>query len=184
MLEETLDDAKERMNSSVSVFQDSLNGLRTAQASPALVDRMQVETDAGTMMMNQVGQIGIEDQRTLVIRAYYDAVVQPITRAIQMSDIGVNPNVDGLTVRIVMPDLTQERRQELVRIARRRAEEARVAIRNVRRDAQSMIRELQNDGEESEDDCKRASRTLQEITDEAVAAVAERLNTKEEQITQ
>lgn len=186
MLEETLDDASTRMNSSVSVFEDDLDGFRTNQASTTLVSKMQVGVDMGgatdTLLMNQLAMIAVESARTIKIEAFYPEAAAAIVRAIQMSDLGLNPRVDGQTIRLILPELTQERRQELVRMARRRAEDARVSIRNVRRDAQSMIREIQTEGEASEDDCKRASKSLQDLTDEAVARVSELLTIKEEQI--
>ena len=186
MLEETLEDAQSRMNSSVSVFDDDLDGFRTNQASTSLVSKMQVTVDMGgssdTLLMNQLALIAVEGSRTIKIEAFYPDAAAAIVRAIQTSDLGLNPRVDGQTIRLNLPDLTQERRQELVRMARRRAEDARVSIRNVRRDAQSMIREIQNEGEASEDDCKRASKSLQDITDEAVSRVGELLSAKEEQI--
>ena len=186
MLEETLEDAEDRMGSSVSVFSDDLDGYRTNQASTSLVSKMQVSVDMGgatdTLLMNQLSMIAVESARTIKIEAFYPEAAAAIVRAIQQSDLGLNPRVDGQTIRLILPELTQERRRELVRLVRRRAEDARVAIRNVRRDAQSMIRDIQNEGEASEDDCKRASKTLQELTDDAVAKVGELLTTKEAQI--
>ncbi len=186
MLEETLEDAQERMNSSVGVFSDDLDGYRTNQASTALVSRMQVSVDMGgatdTLLMNQLSMIAVESARTIKIEAFYPDATASIVRAIHQSDLGLNPVVDGQTIRLILPELTQERRRELVRLVRRRAEDARVAVRNVRRDAQSMIREIQSDGEASEDDCKRASKSLQDITDDAVARIGDLLSNKETQI--
>ena len=186
MLEETLDDAENRMNSSVSVFADDLEGYRTNQASTSLVAKMQVSVDMGgtidTLMMNQLAMLGVESARTIKIEAFYPDAANAIVRAIQQSDLGLNPRVDGQTIRLILPELTQERRRELVRMVRRRAEDARVSIRNVRRDAQSMIREIQSEGEASEDNCKRASKTLQDLTDEAVSKVGDLVTNKETQI--
>lgn len=186
MLEETLEDAEDRMGSSVSVFSDDLDGYRTNQASTSLVAKMQVSVDMGgvtdTLLMNQLSMIAVESARTIKIEAFYPEAADAIIRTIQQSDLGLNPRVDGQTIRLILPELTQERRRELVRMVRRRAEDARVSIRNVRRDAQSMIREIQNEGEASEDDCKRASKTLQDLTDDAVAQVGALLETKETQI--
>ena len=186
MLEETLEDAQSRMNSSVSVFEDDLDGFRTNQASTSLVSKMQVTVDMGgvsdTLLMNQLALIAVESARTIKIEAFYPDAATAIVRAIQQSDLGLNPRVEGQTIRLILPELTQERRQELVRMARRRSEEARVAIRNVRRDAQSMIREIQTEGEAPEDDCKRASKSLQDLTDDAVGKVGELLTNKETQI--
>ncbi len=186
MLEETLEDAESRMNSSVSVFQDDLDGYRTNQASTSLVDRMRVSIDLGgmtdTMLMNQLALVAVESARTIKIEAFYPEAAAAIVRAIQTSDLGLNPQVDGQTIRLILPELTQERRRDIVRMARRRAEDARVSIRNVRRDAQSMIREIQSEGEAPEDDCIRASKSLQDLTDEAVGRVGELLSEKEAQI--
>lgn len=186
MLEETLEDAQSRMDSSVSVFEDDLDGFRTNQASTSLVAKMQVTVDMGgvtdVLLMNQLALVSVESARTIKIEAFYPEAATAITRAIQTSDLGLNPRVEGQTIRLILPELTQERRQELVRMARRRAEEARVAIRNVRRDAQSMIREIQDEGEAGEDDCRRASKSLQDLTDGSVDKVGELLEDKEAQI--
>ena len=186
MLEDTLGDAQIRMNSSVSVFEDDLDGFRTNQASTSLVARMPVSMGMGgesdVLLMNQLALLSLEGTRTIKIDAFYPEAANAIVRAIQASDLGFNPRVEGNTIRLVLPDLTQERRQELVRMARRRAEEARVSIRNVRRDAQSMIREIQNEGEAGEDECKRASKSLQDITNRAINRVDGLLTEKESQI--
>lgn len=186
MLDETLEDAESRMNSSVSVFQEDLDGYRTNQASTSLVAKMAVSVDMGgmtsVMPMDQTALISVESARTIKIDAFYPEAAAGIVRAIQTSDLGLNPQVDGQTIRLLLPELTQERRRDLVRMARRRAEDARVAIRNVRRDAQSMIREIQNEGEAPEDDCIRASKSLQDLTDGAVDRVGGLLSEKEAQI--
>ena len=146
MLEETLEDAESRMNSSVGAFSDDWEGYRTNQASTSLVEKMQVVVDMGgasdSLQMNQLAMLGIESSNTIKIEAFYPEAATAIVRAVQQSDLGLNPRVDGQTIRLILPELTQERRRELVRMVRRRAEDARVAIRNVRRDAQSMIREI------------------------------------------
>ncbi len=186
MLEETLEDAQERMDSSLRVFGDDLEGFRTNQASPALVSKLPAKLNMGgagdVLPVNQLALISVEGVRSLRIEPFYPEAVQPVVKAIQESDLGINPQVDGHTVRLTLPELNQERRQEILRMVRRRAEDARVAIRNVRRDAQSMIRDIQREGEASEDDCKRASKTLQDLTDSSVEQVANMVDAKEIQI--
>ena len=188
MLDETLEDAEARMASSVSVFTEDLEGFRTSQASSALVDRIQAQVDMGgsieTMPVNQVALVVVEGARSIKIDPFFPQAKQAVVKAIQQSDLGINPQVDGNTIRLILPELNQERRKELTRLVNRRAEDARVAIRNVRRDAQSMIRDLQKEGEESEDDCQRASKSLQQITDEAIERVANLVTEKEAQIMQ
>lgn len=188
MLDETLEDAKSRMTASVSVFAEDLGGYRTSQASTALVDRIPAEVDMGgtveVMTVNQLAHVVVEGVRSLKIDPFFPEATKAVVRALQESELGINPQVDGNTIRIILPELNQERRQELIKLVSRRAEEARVAIRNVRRDAQSMIRELQKEGEESEDDCKRAAKSLQDITDEAIGNVAELVEEKESEIMQ
>lgn len=188
MLDETLEDAKQRMNSSVSVFTEDLDGFRTNQASTALVDRLPAQIDMGgtveTMTINSLALVTVEDARSIKLVPFFPEASQAVVKAIQQSELGINPQVDGDTIRLRLPELNQERRQELVRLINRRAEEARVAIRNVRRDAQSMIRDLQKEGEASEDDCKRASKTLQELTDNATTEVANLVAEKESQVMQ
>lgn len=188
MLDETLEDAKQRMSSSVSVFAEDLEGYRTSQASTALVDRLPAEVDMGgsteTLPINNIALVSVEDTRSIKIDPFFPEASKAVIRAIQQSDLGINPQINGSTIRLTLPDLNQERRRELIRMVNRRAEDARVAIRNVRRDAQSMIRDLQREGEESEDDCKRASKSLQEMTDDAVERVATLTGEKEAQIMQ
>lgn len=188
MLDETLEDAKQRMASSVSVFAEDLDGFRTNQASTALVDRLPAEIDMGgsveTLPINQLALVTVDDVRSIKIDPFFPEASKAVIKAIQQSDLGLNPQVNGNTIRLSLPELNQERRTQLIRLVNKRAEEARVAIRNVRRDAQSMIRELQKEGEESEDDCKRASKSLQEITDDAIDRVATLTGEKETQISQ
>lgn len=188
MLDEILDDAKQRMASSVSVFSEDLDGFRTNQASTALVDRLPAEIDMGshvdTLPINNVALVMVEDTRSIKIDPYFPEASKAVVKAIQQSDLGINPQISGNTIRVILPELNQERRRELIRMVNKRAEDARIAIRNVRRDAQSMIRDLQKEGEESEDDCKRASKTLQEITDGATDQVATLTGNKETQIMQ
>ena len=188
MLDETLEDAKQRMKSSVSVFTEDLDGFRTNQASTALVDRLPAQVDMGgtveTMTINSLALVTVEDARSIKLVPFFPEASQAVVKAIQQSELGINPQVDGETIRLRLPELNQERRQELVRLINRRAEEARVAIRNVRRDAQSMIRDLQKEGEASEDDCKRASKSLQELTDNATNDVANLVAEKETQLLQ
>ncbi len=186
MLEETLDDARRRMASSVAVFREDLEGFRTNQASPALVSKLSAKLNMGgsieVLPLNQVALISVESARSLKLEPFYQDAVQPVIRAIQESDLGLNPQLNGNTVRLALPELNQERRQDILRMVRRRGEEAKVAIRNVRRDAQGMIREIQKEGEASEDECKRASKQLQSITDESIDAVSDLINAKEMQI--
>lgn len=188
MLDEILDDAKQRMASSVSVFAEDLDGYRTNQASTALVDRLPAEIDMGgsvdTLPVNNVALVTVEDTRSIKIDPFFPEASKAVIKAIQQSDLGINPQIHGNTIRVILPELNQERRKELIRLINKRAEDARVAIRNVRRDAQSMIRDLQKEGEESEDDCKRALKSLQETTDNATEQVATLTGEKETQIMQ
>ena len=188
MLDEILQDAEQRMASSVSVFAEDLDGFRTNQASTALVDRLPAEIDMGgsveTLPINNVALVTVEGVRSIKIDPFFPEASKAVIKAIQMSDLGLNPQNQGNTIRVTLPELNMERRRELIRMVNRRAEEARVAIRNVRRDAQSMIRDLQKEGEESEDDCKRASKALQDLTDEATERVATLTGEKESQIQQ
>lgn len=188
MLDETLEDAQHRMSSSVSVFAEDLEGFRTNQASTALVDRLPAEIDMGgtteTLPVNNVALVSVDGARSIKIDPFFPEASKAVLKAIQQSDLGINPQVNGNTIRLTLPELNQERRQQLMRMVNKRAEDARIAIRNVRRDAQSMIRDLQREGEESEDDCKRASKSLQELTDNAIERVATLTGEKETQIMQ
>ncbi len=184
MIEETLEDAHKRMDGAVGVYRHGIAGVRTNRAAPAIVENITVDYHCRPMPMNQLAQISAGDARLLVIQPWDRSAVDLIVKAIQSSDLGMMPNVDGEIIRINIPPMTEERRKEVVRMIRRRSEEAKVAVRNVRRDAQDTIRTLEKEGEVGQDESKRAQTRLQGLTDDAVAAVDEATQAKEADVMQ
>ena len=184
MTQESLEDGRRRMDGAVTAFDSDMSGVRTGRASTGLVDNVRVDYHGTEMPLNQIAQINVGDARLLVIQPWDRTSVQSIVRAIQMADIGLQPSVDGDIIRIVVPPLTEERRRDIVKMVNRRAEEAKVAVRNVRRDVQSRIRKMERDGEVSQDLARRAQDDLQKLTDEAVEMVDLASSSKEEEVMQ
>ncbi len=184
MTQESLEDGRRRMDGAVSAFDSDMSGVRTGRASTGLVDNVRVDYHGTEMPLNQIAQINVGDARLLVIQPWDRTSVRSIVRAIQMADIGLQPSVDGDIIRIVVPPLTEERRKEIVKMVSRRAEDAKVAIRNVRRDVQGRIRKMERDGEVSQDLARRAQDDLQKLTDEAIEMVDLSSSDKEKEVMQ
>ncbi len=182
MIKELLDDAKRRMDKSVKTFQAEIAKVRTGRASVALVDSIKVDYYGTTMPLNQMATITVADARLIVIQPWDPSAIGAIEKAIQRSDLGLSPTNDGKVIRIAVPPLTEERRKELVKMVRKMAEEARVAVRNIRRDVLDDLKELKKEGEISEDDFYRAQDQLQKITDEHIEKIDEILEHKEKDI--
>jgi ribosome recycling factor len=166
MIDEILLDVEDRMEKAVAALRQDLLGIRTGRATPALVERVRVEAYESVLPLNQVATIAAPEPRLLTIRPWDVSTIGAIERAILKSDLGLTPNNDGKIIRLVIPSLTDERRQDLGRMVSRRVEEARVAIRNLRREALRSLGELQENGEISEDDYYRSRDDLQDVTDE------------------
>jgi ribosome recycling factor len=171
MIDEVLDELRQRMQKSVDVLQDDLLGIRTGRASPALVERLSVEYYGVLTPLNQVASIAAPEPRLLVIRPWDPAALADIERAILKSDLGLTPMNDGKLIRLGIPRLTEERRRELVKVVSRRVEEARIAIRNLRRDALQDLKEFENEKMISEDDFYRGKDRVQELTDEFIDTI-------------
>lgn len=165
MIDETLFEAEERMEGAITSLRSDLLGIRTGRASPALLERIRVEAYGSVMPLNQMATIAVPEPRMLTIRPWDASNLAAIERAILKSDLGLTPTNDGRIIRLVIPPLTDERRRELARLVSRRVEEARVAIRNIRRDALRDLETLQKEKQISEDDFYRAKDQLQELTD-------------------
>jgi ribosome recycling factor len=164
MLNDVIDDAKSRMDKALDSLRRDLEGVRTGRASTALVDRINVESYGTVMPLNQVAGVSVPEARMIVIQPWDKGTIAAITRAIQKSDLGLNPNSDGNSIRINLPPLTEERRKQLVKVVHGNVEDAKVSIRNVRRDAMSSLKELADEGEISEDDSKRGSTQVEDVT--------------------
>ena len=172
-----------RMQRALENLKKELGGLRTARASTALLEPLVVEVYGQKMPMNQVGSVSVPEPRMLQISVWDKAAVSHVEKAVRDSSLGLNPVVDGNILRLPIPPLTTERRQELVKIAGRYAETARVAVRNVRRDANDHLKKLEKDGEISQDDHKKLNSDVQTLTDRIIKDVDGLLATKEGEIT-
>lgn len=182
MIPEILRDAQQRMQKAVEATRRELQGLRTGRAHPGLVEHIRVEYYGTTVPLNQLATISAPEPRLLVIQPWDKSALRNIERALMQSELGLVPTSDGNVLRVPIPPLTEERRQDLVRLARRLAEEGRVAIRNIRREAKEMIEELEDGGEISEDEARRAQEELQKLTDRFVGEVDALLQRKEAEI--
>jgi len=180
MLEDIVKDAGNRMDKSVAVLQDAFSKIRTGRAHSSLLDHVTVDYYGAEVPLNQASNVSVEDARTLSITPYEKSMVQKIEKAIMTSALGLNPSTAGATVRVVLPSLTEERRRDLVKIVRQEAEEARVAVRNIRRDANQDIKELENEKELSEDEARHAEQRIQEITDKHTKRIDDLLAAKEQ----
>ena len=182
MIDDVLFEHEERMENAVEALRADLVAIRTGRASPALLERIRVEVYESVMPLNQVATISVPEPRLLMIRPWDASSVAAIERAILKSDLGLTPNNDGKIIRLAIPALTDERRRDLARLVGRRAEEARVSVRNARRDALKSLGDLQKRKEISEDDFYQAKDALQELTDSYVAKADSLATQKEAEI--
>jgi ribosome recycling factor len=182
MIDALLDDARERMAKSVESTRHEFGSVRTGRASPALLDRINVDYYGASTPLNQLATITTPEARLLTVQPYDKSSIKAIERSILESDVGLTPSNDGNVIRLNIPELTEERRRQLVRVVRHIAEEGRVAIRNVRRDVMHDLRELKEAGEAGSDDEHRAEVELQKVTDARIAELDEVLGHKEEEI--
>ena len=182
LIDELLADAKERMVKSVESSRGELATVRTGRASPHLLDRITVDYYGNPTPLRQLANIAASDARLLTITPFDKSALGAIEKAIQESDVGLTPSNDGNVIRLQIPEMTEERRREMVKVVHGVAEEGRVAVRNVRRDIMSDLRDLKKDGEVGEDEERRAEETLQKRTDESVAEIDSLLKGKEEEI--
>jgi ribosome recycling factor len=181
MIDELIQDATRRMDRSVESTHGELNSIRTGRASAALLDRVQVDYYGQKTPLKQLATINVPEPRMLTVQPFDPNAIKDIERAIQESDLGLNPSNDGKLIRLPIPQLTEERRQELVKVARQIAEEGRVAVRNVRRD---VIHHLKEEESVGADDEHRAEERVQKLTDEHVKKIDDLLKRKEAEITE
>lgn len=182
MIRELLDDAKERMDSRVEATRAQFSTVRTGRASPQLLDRVQVDYYGARTPLRQLANISASEARLLTVTPYDKSSVKAIEKAIMESDVGLTPGNDGNVIRLAIPELTEERRKELVKVVRNIAEDGRIAVRNVRRDVMHDLRELKEEGEVGSDDEHRAESELQQLTDGHVKEIDSILAGKEEEI--
>ena len=184
MVQEALEDARKRMDGAIASFRKEMSGVRTNRANPALVENLDVDYFGTKMHLSQLAQISAGDVRMIVIQAWDQTAIQLIAKAIQQSDLGMSPQIDGDRIRLNIPPMTEERRREVVKLVRTRSEDAKVSVRNVRKDVREFIRAMEKDGDIGQDDSKRGLEQLQKVTDESVAAIDQSSSAKEVEVMQ
>ena len=182
MYQQVIDNATEKMKKTTSVYQTELRSIRAGRANARVLDRITVEYYGVETPVGQVGSISSPDARTLVIQPWDGSLLKKIEKAIQTSELGINPQNDGRVIRLVFPQLTEERRRELVKQVKKYGEEGKVAVRNIRRDAMDYIKKLKKDSEITEDDQKKAEKDLQELTDKYIKKVDDACAVKEKEL--
>jgi ribosome recycling factor len=173
---------RDRMEKAVAALKEEFASLRTGRASASLLDQIHVDAYGSSMPLNQVGSVTVPEPRMITVSVWDRGLVVSVEKAIRQSDLGLNPVVDGQTLRIPIPPLTEERRKEIVKVAHKYAETQRIAVRNVRRDANDDLRKAEKDHVISQDEEKKMESEVQKLTDEAVKRIDEALKTKEQEI--
>jgi ribosome recycling factor len=182
MIEDIKKDARERMGKSVEALKTEMSKIRTGRAHTSLLDHVMVEYYGSEVPINQVANVAVEDSRTLTVTPWEKPMVSVVEKAIMTSDLGLNPSSAGTVIRVPMPPLTEERRRDLVRVVKGEAEQGRVAVRNIRRDANSDLKDLLKEKEISEDEERKAEEEIQKLTDQHVQLIEEVLATKEKEL--
>jgi ribosome recycling factor len=182
MIDDLLQDAEERMQKAVEAIRREFTSVRTGRASPHILDRIVVDYYGAQTALNQLAQISASEARLLTITPYDKSSIKAIEKAILESDVGLTPNNDGNLIRLTLPELTEERRKDLVKIVRNIAEEGRISVRNIRRDVMHDLKELKGEGDVGEDEERRAETGLQKQTDAKIAEIDSFLSGKEEEI--
>jgi ribosome recycling factor len=181
-MDDKVAECKERMHKAVLHLHEEFAAVRTGRATPALVDKPRVDYYGTEVPLQQIAGFSVPEPRVLVISPYDKSAIKDIERAIQGSDLGVNPSSDGAVLRLTFPELTQERRKDLVKVVKHRAEDSRVAVRNVRRDVRKELETLERDGELSRDELDRIEKDLEKVTHDAVAEIDTMLAHKEHEL--
>lgn len=182
MIEETLFDVEEKMEKAVAVARDDLTGVRTGRATPNMFSRLVVDYYGAATPLNQLASVSIPEARMAVIKPYDASQLKAMEKAIAESDLGVNPSNDGQIIRVIIPALSEERRREMVKVARGKGEDSRVVMRGLRRKAMDELHRIQRDGEAGEDEVVRAEKELQNLTDRYVAQIDELVKNKESEL--
>lgn len=182
MINEIQKDAQDRMEKSLEAFKNQISKVRTGRASPSLLDGITVEYYGSATPLRQLANVTVEDSRTLAISVFDRSMSPAIEKAIMASDLGLNPSSAGTVIRVPLPPLTEERRKDLIKVVRGEAEQGRIAVRNVRRDANDKVKALLKDKEISEDDERRSQDDIQKLTDSYIKKVDESLAQKETEL--
>lgn len=182
MIDDTLFEAEEKMEKAVSVAKEDFTSIRTGRATPSMFNKIMVDYYGAPTPVNQLASFHVADARMLTLTPFDKGAMGAIEKAIRDSDLGVNPSNDGAIIRIVFPQLTEERRKEFIKVARTKAEDSKIAIRSVRRRAKDSLDKLEKDGDAGEDDVARAEKELEKVTHKYVAEVDELLKNKESEL--
>ena len=182
MINDILKDAEARMNKSIAALGTALAKIRTGRAHPSLLDHVTVDYYGSEVPISQVANVNVDDPRTLAVTPWEKDMVSKVEKAIMTSDLGLNPVTAGSVIRVPMPALTEERRRDLVRVVKQELENGKVAVRNIRRDANSDLKELEKEKEISEDEERRAQERVQQLTDKAIKEMEEILAVKEKEL--
>ena len=182
--EELLSDLRRRMDGAVDVLHKEFGGLRTGRASASLLEPIMVEAYGGTVPLNQVASVNVPEPRMITVQVWDRGVVKAVDRAIREAGLGLNPQTEGQVMRVPIPELNEERRRELTRVAARYAEQARVSVRNVRRDGIEVLRRLEKDSEISQDEQRKLQHDVQVLTDDHIKRIDETLEQKDKEILQ
>ena len=181
-IKELLQQAEERMNKSIEALKHEFASIRTGRASVALLDKVMVDYYGAPTPVNQIAKVAVPEPRMIMIQPYEKSILHDIEVAIMKSDLGLSPNSDGTAIRLAIPALTQERRQDIVKQVNKKSEEAKVAIRNVRRDGNDAIKKLEKAKEITEDDSKRGQESIQKLVDKYIKLVDEAKAIKEQEV--
>lgn len=182
MIDDIKSDAEQRMEKTISALKSNFSKIRTGRAHPSLLDSIQVSYYGSDTPLKQLANVVAEDARTLALTVFDKSAIQAVEKAIMMSDLGLNPISAGTTIRIPMPPLTEERRKDLIKVVRAEAEQGRVGVRNIRRDANSDLKELLKEKEISEDESRKGEEIIQKLTDGVIKQVDELLAVKEKEL--
>ena len=182
--EELLKDLRRRMDGAIEVLRKEFGGLRTGRASTSLLEPVQVNAYGGMVPLNQVASVNVPEPRMISVQVWDRSVVKAVDKAIREAGLGLNPQTEGQVIRVPIPELNEERRRELTRVAAKYAEQARVSVRNVRRDGIEALRRLEKDGEISQDEHRKLDREVQQLTDDHIKRIDETLAQKDKEILQ
>jgi ribosome recycling factor len=182
MMEEKIKVYEEKMNKSYDALQNEYSSIRAGRANPHVLDKLRVDYYGSPTPLQQVGNISVPEPRMLLIQPWDKSLLKPIEKAILTSDLGINPNNDGSAIRLIFPELTEERRKDLAKDVKKKGENAKVAIRNIRRDANETIKKMEKAGEISEDDQEAAEDKIQKLTDKMIAKIDKAVEAKTQEI--
>ncbi|MBS2537318.1 ribosome recycling factor [Catenulispora sp. NF23] len=182
MIDETLLEAEEKMDKAVEVAKEDLSGVRTGRANPAMFSKLTADYYGTPTPLSQMASFQVQDARMVVISPYDKTALGAIERSIRDSDLGVNPSSDGVVIRVVFPQLTEERRKEYIKVARAKGEDAKISIRNIRRHSKETLDKLSKDGNAGEDDVRRAEKQLDDLTQKHTGQIDDLLKHKESEL--